>query len=313
MSESLSTLPGPRLDRLSFSPHSPHGRSPLGDSADFRRRSSSRRTDTSSSSYSRPILTSRPVSVWTHDPPNFSTHELVLNPDLIAAVGGISEGSELFEVRLSDAGINANPLGSVTGDGDGDGPSSSSRPRDRKRGSVWKDKHKGVVRKSFVFKASQAVGDLACIERCGPQLQLSISRNIASVFGLYNRCEVVLSKAPLAEHAISHVELYFRDQYVGRADMWRLSTLLEDSCVYVGQKVTLANCVRATVGRIFIDGKKVSPIAAQVRAEWSHPLTSASPPPGHVGVRRAAIAIDLPVRICKVLPLHPDGHRDVGL
>jgi hypothetical protein len=63
---------------------------------------------------------------------------------------------------------------------------------------------------------------------------------------------------PRDPHTISHVELYFRDQYVGRADMWRLAASLEDTCVYVGQRITLAGCVRATVGRIFIDAKKVT-------------------------------------------------------
>jgi hypothetical protein len=258
MNDGLSALPASRADRKSFSSHSPHARSPLGSiSTDFRRRSSSRRTDASSSSHTRPILTSRPVSLWTHEPPNFSTHELVLNPDLIAAVGGISEGSELFEVRISEGGLGENPL---AGGGDGEGPNSSNGAREKKKRGA-KRKQKGTMRKSFLFKASQAVGDLACIERSGSQLQLSISRSIATIFGLYNRCEVILSKVPRAEHVISHVELYFRDQYIGRSDMWRLSTLLEDSCVYVGQRVTLANCVRATVGRIFIDEKKVSCIA----------------------------------------------------
>jgi hypothetical protein len=261
MNDSLSALPSSRRDRSSLPPNSPHPRSPLTSSIDYhRRRSSSRRTNASSSSYTRPILTSRPVSLWTHEPPNFSSHEFVLNPDLIAAVGGISESSELFEVRLPDLGSNANPLSSTINDDgrdtDGAGPSGA---RERRKGARNR-KQKGIASKSILFKASQGVGDLACIERSGSQLQLSIARSVASIFGFYNRCEVILSKVPRAEHTISHVELYFRDQYVGRADMWRLSILLEDTCVYVGKKVTLANCVKATVGRIFINEKKVSDI-----------------------------------------------------
>lgn len=259
MNDSLSALPSSRMDRSPLPPNSPRG-SPMTSSIDYRRRSSSRRTNASSSSYSRPILTSRPVSLWTHEPPNFSAHEFVLNPDLIAAVGGISESSELFEVRLPDLGSSANPLASNIGDDGRDadggaGPSMGGRERKRVARSR---KQKGMASRSILFKASQAVGDLACIERSGSQLQLSIAKSIASIFGFYNRCEVILSKVPRSEHTISHVELYFRDQYVGRADMWRLSILLEDTCVYVGQKVTLANCVKATVGRIFINEKKVS-------------------------------------------------------
>lgn len=63
---------------------------------------------------------------------------------------------------------------------------------------------------------------------------------------------------PVEEHTISHVELYFRDQFIGRADMWRLSLQLEDTCVYVGQKIALSNLVRATVGRIFTKERTVS-------------------------------------------------------
>jgi len=40
--------------------------------------------------------------------------------------------------------------------------------------------------------------------------------------------------------------------------MWRVTSLLEDTCVHVGQKVALAGSVRATVGRIFIKEGKVS-------------------------------------------------------
>ncbi len=40
--------------------------------------------------------------------------------------------------------------------------------------------------------------------------------------------------------------------------MWRISLLLEDTCVYVGQKITLAGSVRATIGRIFIRERKVT-------------------------------------------------------
>ena len=40
--------------------------------------------------------------------------------------------------------------------------------------------------------------------------------------------------------------------------MWRISLMLEDTCVYVGQKITLAGSVRATIGRIFVRERKVT-------------------------------------------------------
>lgn len=235
-----------------------------------RRRSSSRHigsTSASTSSFSRPVLTSRPVLLWTHEPPNFSRDELVLNPDLIAAFGGVSDGSELLEVSIPKSSSSGNPVSGANDDHTArnvhhrrrehahsryPGPGSSAAADAKRR-----RRDRGIARRSFVFRASQAVGDIDCIDRSATQLQLSMSRNIANVFGLHNRCEVILSKVPLAEHVISHIELYFRDQYLGRADQWRLNGLLEDTCVYVGQRVTLSGCVRATVGRIFINEKKV--------------------------------------------------------
>ncbi|PWN32837.1 uncharacterized protein FA14DRAFT_162096 [Meira miltonrushii] len=251
-----------RLDQFSLNLPNSHSRSPYRNSIAERRRSSSRRTDTSSSSLNRPVLTSRPVLLWTHEPPNFSTHELVLNPDLIAAFGGVSDGSELLEVRLPETSSMGNPVideQSTTGTGhlhQSHGRRSSNRHGSNHR-QLSKRRMAGLSKRTFLFKASQAVGDLDCIDRSGSQLQLSIAKNIANIFHLHNRCEVILSKVSRSEHTISHIELYFRDQYVGRADMWRLVTLLEDTCVYVGQRVTLAGCVRATIGRIFINERKV--------------------------------------------------------
>lgn len=257
-----SSLPphNSRLDHFSLNLPSSHSRSPYRNSIADRRRSSSRRTGTSSSSLNRPVLTSRPVLLWTHEPPNFSTHELVLNPDLIAAFGGVSDGSELLEVRLPETSSMGNPVIDEQGN-----PGHLHQTHGRRSSNRHGNNHRqyntkrmaGLSKRSFLFKASQAVGDLDCIERSGSQLQLSIAKNIANIFHLHNRCEVILSKVSRLEHTISHIELYFRDQYVGRADMWRLLTLLEDTCVYVGQRVTLAGCVRATIGRIFINEKKV--------------------------------------------------------
>ncbi|CAO1632925.1 unnamed protein product [Sympodiomycopsis kandeliae] len=218
------------------------------DLEDARRRSSSRFAP-----QDRPVINSRPITLWTHEPPNFSSQEIVLNPDVLAKFGHLGE-EDLLEVTL--------PPG-VTGRG----PNNTHNSRSKKRF------RKSLAARSFVFRPSQGLpeGDnssstaststtaaAAGATRSSGQLQLSLSRNIASMYGFYNRAEVVLSKVPKAQHAISHVELYFRDQYVGRADMWRLTAQMEDTCVYVGQKITLAGSVRAHIGRIFIKERKVT-------------------------------------------------------
>ncbi|KAJ1028691.1 hypothetical protein NDA16_001857 [Ustilago loliicola] len=122
-------------------------------------------------------------------------------------------------------------------------------PKDRIR--------KFATKATFVFRASQATADADFIAR-QPQLQISVSKNIANNYGFYNRAEAVLTRVSKQDYTIDHVELYFRDQYVGRAEMWRVFQNLEDTCVYCGQKVTLAGSVRATIGRIFIKERKVT-------------------------------------------------------
>lgn len=212
-----------------------------GSAASTSRRRSSFRSASQSSS-SRPFLTSRPVLLWTHDPPNFSTYDVVINPDVVASLGGVSDTTDLLElVLLDESNSHATPAAT---------PTLPATPNGKKKSTT-------TIRHSFLFTASQALQDAECIERAGSKLQVSVARSLAGAYGFHNRCQVVLSKVSRDLHTISHVELYFRDQYVGRADMWRLGALLDDRCVHVGQKVTLAGCVRATIGRIFINEKKV--------------------------------------------------------
>ncbi|PWN51551.1 hypothetical protein IE53DRAFT_46245 [Violaceomyces palustris] len=186
----------------------------------------------SSSSRQRPLITSRPITLWTHEPPNFSTKEVVLSPDYL--LPGLTE-ADLLELsspeHVTTSAHNEERLGKVG----------------KKRGT----------KATFVFRASQALADPDFAAR-QTSLQMSVSKSIASIYGFYNRSEAVLSKVSKEDNTIDHVELYFRDQYIGRADMWRFFQSMEDTCVYCGQKIVLAGSVRATIGRIFIKQKKVT-------------------------------------------------------
>lgn len=55
-----------------------------------------------------------------------------------------------------------------------------------------------------------------------------------------------------------YVEIYFRDQYLGRCDMWRLGISLENRCLYADQKVTFIGSVNATIKTIYVNGRRVS-------------------------------------------------------
>ena len=56
----------------------------------------------------------------------------------------------------------------------------------------------------------------------------------------------------------SHVEIVFRDEYLTRADMWRLVlSELANKVIYKGQKVIFLNTIKASIQTIYIYGKKV--------------------------------------------------------
>ena len=57
--------------------------------------------------------------------------------------------------------------------------------------------------------------------------------------------------------AAEFIELNFRDQYIGRSDMWRLKLSLTGTPVYTGKKITFAGCIRAQVKQVVVNGKAV--------------------------------------------------------
>lgn len=56
----------------------------------------------------------------------------------------------------------------------------------------------------------------------------------------------------------SHVELTFKDQYLSRADMWRIAVgELADRTLYKGQMMLFMGTVKAQISAVFVDGRKV--------------------------------------------------------
>ncbi|ETE67102.1 DEP domain-containing protein 5, partial [Ophiophagus hannah] len=53
------------------------------------------------------------------------------------------------------------------------------------------------------------------------------------------------------------VELTFKDQYIGRGDMWRLKKSLVGTCAYITQKVEYAG-IRAQAGELWVKSEKVT-------------------------------------------------------
>jgi hypothetical protein len=107
--------------------------------------------------------------------------------------------------------------------------------------------------KSYIFVAKAITPDLRSKY---PNLQVSIAEKIAKVFGFRNRTQVVVTTADEETHSASHVEISFRDEYLARADMWRMAiSELSYRTVYRGQKLLFIGTIKATVKNVYINGQ----------------------------------------------------------
>ena len=91
-----------------------------------------------------------------------------------------------------------------------------------------------------------------------PDFHVSLHSTVANTFGFRSRTQVVTSKVQREDCTASHVELIFRDAYLARSDMWRL-TNSELACksVHKGQKINFLGTLKATVTNIWTRGQKV--------------------------------------------------------
>ncbi|KAF3768041.1 hypothetical protein M406DRAFT_254495 [Cryphonectria parasitica EP155] len=88
-----------------------------------------------------------------------------------------------------------------------------------------------------------------------PHVELYVAKHIADVFGMKKGSQVDENN-PAVE--ASHVELTFKDQYLSRADMWRIAVgELADRTVYKGQMMLFMGTVKAQISAVFVDGRKV--------------------------------------------------------
>ncbi|KAL1597753.1 vacuolar membrane-associated protein iml1 [Paraconiothyrium brasiliense] len=120
-------------------------------------------------------------------------------------------------------------------------------------GSVIQEDREVDTDKSYIFVAKPFPTELKSKHS---NLQVSIAEKIAKVFGLRNRMQVVVTLADEHKHSASHVEVTFRDEYLARADMWRMSIAeLSNRTVYRGQKLLFMGTIKATVKNVYINGQ----------------------------------------------------------
>lgn len=167
------------------------------------------------------------VTLWTHESTT-SLADCIVNLDLLP---DYDADSQVVEVTLANSSTR------------------SGAGRTYRRGS-----HVLESKKSFVVSAVPVSAE---IKKRTPNLQVSICQDLASALGVNPRSLITVGAVDKRQHGADYVILYFRDQYVSRADMWRLACELDDACVWVGKKVTLGAGIRAEVRQVMIGGKTV--------------------------------------------------------
>ncbi|PFH59531.1 hypothetical protein XA68_12234 [Ophiocordyceps unilateralis] len=93
-----------------------------------------------------------------------------------------------------------------------------------------------------------------------PDVEVYVVKHIADAFGIKKGSQVLLTPVEKGRPATeaSHVELTFKDQYLSRADMWRLTIgELTQQTVYKGQSILFLGTIKAQVTAVFVDGKPV--------------------------------------------------------
>ncbi|KAF4972692.1 hypothetical protein FSARC_841 [Fusarium sarcochroum] len=92
-----------------------------------------------------------------------------------------------------------------------------------------------------------------------PDIEVYVLKHIADTFGMKKGSQVLLTmvdaKNPATE--ASHVELSFKDQYLSRSDIWRMTVgELTGRTVYKGQSVLFMGTIKAQVTAIYAGGRR---------------------------------------------------------
>ncbi|XP_032596837.1 GATOR complex protein Iml1 isoform X4 [Drosophila grimshawi] len=88
---------------------------------------------------------------------------------------------------------------------------------------------------------------------------ISIESCIAVAFKMKPYTHVVMRIVNPADVALDSIEITFKDQYMGRSEMWRLKTYLTNTCVYVNKKIDYNDMqIRCQVYEMWSQGERVA-------------------------------------------------------
>ncbi|XP_070501407.1 GATOR complex protein Iml1 isoform X4 [Chironomus tepperi] len=87
---------------------------------------------------------------------------------------------------------------------------------------------------------------------------ISVESSIALTFNLKNYGDVYMQVVNPLNVALDSVEITFKDQYMGRSEMWRLKQHLTNTCVYINKKIEYCESIRCQVYEMWSFGERVS-------------------------------------------------------
>lgn len=86
---------------------------------------------------------------------------------------------------------------------------------------------------------------------------ISIEHALAMSFQLRKFGDVIVNFVKPEDVVLDSVELFFKDQYIARSDMWLLKKSITNTCVYLNKKVEFCN-VRCQVFEIWSQGARMA-------------------------------------------------------
>ncbi|XP_049866618.1 GATOR complex protein Iml1 isoform X2 [Pectinophora gossypiella] len=88
---------------------------------------------------------------------------------------------------------------------------------------------------------------------------ISVEQSIATTFQLRTFADVYVNIVNVADVSLDSVELTFKDQYMGRSEMWRLKNHLVSTCVYLNKKIEYCGgAIRCQVYEMWSQGDRVA-------------------------------------------------------
>ncbi|KAK1594204.1 domain found in Dishevelled [Colletotrichum navitas] len=181
----------------------------------------------------------------------YSRDEVLLSPDLVK--GDVKPGSLVAITVIRSEGDKTATKDHAARSGNASGGTGAGTGASQ--GDITTAEGTALGRKYF-FVAKEMSKELR--SRL-PNVDIYVVKHIADAFGMKKGTQVLLTPvdADSPATAASHVELSFKDQYLSRSDMWRLSIgELTERTVYKGQSILFMGTIKAQVTAVYVDGRK---------------------------------------------------------